>query len=163
MLTLVGGGHFHEGPNCSVGEFPVGVSFCSISNSGDLYHLATTKQASVSGMILSFAVSVNSLANPRSAILTSHCTLTRMLPATQYSKIRPVDPTGRLWRRKGAFLTDGGLLGGMEPLLDLLATNWAYPEPFLDLLAYRCGKVPPTRGCCPSLGPFGPYLGLCGW
>ena len=57
----------------------------------------------------------------------------------------------------------GGLLGDMGPFVDLLATIWAYPEPFLDLLAYCCGKVPPTRGCCPSLGPFGPYLGLCGW
>ena len=47
--------------------------------------------------------------------------------------------------------------GGIwSPFLDLLATILAYPEPFLDLLAYRCGKVPPTRGCCPSLGPFGP-------
>ena len=38
-------------------------------------------------------------------------------------------------------------------------TFWAHPEPFLDLLAYRCGKVPPTRGSSPTLGPFWTLVG----
>ena len=64
------------------------------------------------------------------------------------------------------FWSFGSFWDQWSPFGGLLATIWAYPEPFWDLLttiwAYPCGKVPPTRGWCPSLGPFGPYLGLCG-
>ena len=60
----------------------------------------------------------------------------------------------------GLLGTSGALLGGLlvasEPLLGLLEPIWAYPgdkaHPYVlhqEMLAL--------------LGPFGPYLGLCGW
>ena len=82
------------------------------------------------------------------------------------------------WLDFRQFLVVWVFWGSSEALLEafcgLQSPFWTFWRPFGPILspfgtfwrviwAYPCGKVPPTRRCCPCLGPYGPCLGLCGW